>query len=233
MPEPSELPEWATSGTNRDKPDAGPIASGFLAGERPPAKWVNWLFGVLCDWVAWLKEVTDDHEERVEATEDGQLTAFGSFFVTTGTYANNDFYPLESEFRSYSPRNQTAIGSGGNNFGLRSTSESIGVWDIDLDLEFSTATAGTVSAVDLVQYVNTADTTGTIVATFHSNLSADPGGYTSIRGKYRFLVDAAPAAGNRFALQVNAGSSQQFNVAGRRKSIYVTQISRGAPHGAP
>lgn len=233
MPKPSELPLWATSGTNRDKPDAGDIASGFIATQRPPAKWVNWLLGMVGDWLAWFDESTDDHEERIEAAEESLLTAFGSFFVTTGTYANDAFYPLESEFRSYSPRNQVAIISDGDGFSLRSTAESIGVWCIDLELEFATATPATVSGVDLVHYVNTADTTGTVVAVFHSNISGDPGGYTSIKDRFMFLVDAAPQAGNRYKLQVNAGSDQAFNVAGRRKSIYVTQISRGATYGAP
>jgi hypothetical protein len=57
MPEPSELPTWATTLSNRLKPIAGAIVTGFLAGERPPPRWVNWLLGMLCDWVIWHNEL--------------------------------------------------------------------------------------------------------------------------------------------------------------------------------
>lgn len=236
MPEPSELPDWNNSGSNRVKPDSGHIASGFLAGERPPAKWANWLFGLLGDWVTWLKEVTDEHDERIESNANGLLTAYGSFSIPSGVYASGDYYDLDTEFRSFSPRNQVAASSAGAGQGYRLallyTAESIGVWDIDIDLEFSTETAATVSGLDLVFFEDSEDT-GTVLATFHSDKSADPGGYTSIKGKFRFIVPSAPTNGNHYKFRVNAGSDQQFNISGRRKSIYVTQVSRGTTHGAP
>lgn len=54
MAKPATLPAWATTLVNRVAPPAGRNAAGMAAGEMPPAEWINYLFGWLCDWAAWL-----------------------------------------------------------------------------------------------------------------------------------------------------------------------------------
>ncbi len=50
---PTVVPTWATGGI-RTTPSGGQQASGFANGDRPPAGWLNWLFGYLTDWIAYL-----------------------------------------------------------------------------------------------------------------------------------------------------------------------------------
>lgn len=73
MPPPSELPTWTTTLANRVKPIAGSITSGFLYAQRVPPKWFNWLFGMICDWLAWFKANTADIDVQV-FTADGTWT---------------------------------------------------------------------------------------------------------------------------------------------------------------
>ncbi len=58
MSAPSELPTWATNGGTRLAPSAGVRADGWIQGKRPPARWTNWLIGLLCDWVDHLDDTT-------------------------------------------------------------------------------------------------------------------------------------------------------------------------------
>lgn len=69
MARPSTLPEWATS-TNYDsgpdtgqatrlEPTSGEKANGWWRGLGVPARKLNWLFGLLCDWVGYVGDVTE------------------------------------------------------------------------------------------------------------------------------------------------------------------------------
>jgi hypothetical protein len=49
---PAALPTWPTAGT-RTSP-GGSAAAGFVAGNRFPAEWANYLFGWLSDWAAYV-----------------------------------------------------------------------------------------------------------------------------------------------------------------------------------
>lgn len=60
MPKPTQLPEWATSGTNVVEPTAGMKSAGFVAEQKPPAQYVNWLFKLLYDWTVWLNGLTNE-----------------------------------------------------------------------------------------------------------------------------------------------------------------------------
>lgn len=66
MPEPSELPTWSSDGGSRVKPSPSAILTGWLYGQRPPPKWMNWLLGMLCDWIAWHDERIDEVEEDAD-----------------------------------------------------------------------------------------------------------------------------------------------------------------------
>ncbi len=99
MSAPSELPTWATNGGTRLAPSAGVRADGWIQGKRPPARWTNWLIGLLCDWVDHLDDTTrglrvSNWSEQASAGAFGddfnavcfeQSIAFGSgLFVAVG-----------------------------------------------------------------------------------------------------------------------------------------------------
>lgn len=52
---PTTLPTWATTGGTTVEPTAGQKAAGFAVGTRPPARWVNWLFKTIYDWLVYLQ----------------------------------------------------------------------------------------------------------------------------------------------------------------------------------
>jgi hypothetical protein len=68
MPRPSTEPTWATTGGTRTEPSSGEKASGFVAGDRTPAKKGNWLIGVLSDWVGYFADFIDSSDEFVYPT---------------------------------------------------------------------------------------------------------------------------------------------------------------------
>lgn len=95
MAEPSELPTWASDATYSSGPDIGEAtrleptsgekATGFVRATRLPARKMNWTLGMICDWLAHFKDVTDDHETRVDDLEslgiahDGRLDILEAF----------------------------------------------------------------------------------------------------------------------------------------------------------
>ena len=54
MSKPSTLPVWATTAGTTVAPSGGQQAAGFAVGTKPPARWVNWLFNWICQWLAYL-----------------------------------------------------------------------------------------------------------------------------------------------------------------------------------
>lgn len=69
---PSVVPTWSTIGT-RTSP-AGSAAAGFVAGNRFPAEWANYLLGYLSDWAAYL----DGQSFVGDLAITGDFTAAGS-----------------------------------------------------------------------------------------------------------------------------------------------------------
>ena len=57
---PTTQPTWATTGGTRLAPSSGQQAAGFAVNTTPPARWVNWLFGYILDWVTWLDAAIGD-----------------------------------------------------------------------------------------------------------------------------------------------------------------------------
>jgi len=66
MAQPPVLPQWATDPTYTSGPDngqatrleptSGEKAQGYHRGKRVPARKLNWLLGVICDWIKHLDE---------------------------------------------------------------------------------------------------------------------------------------------------------------------------------
>lgn len=57
MPEkPTTVGSWATTGGTRLEPSPGQKAAGFVINDRPPARWINFLWGLLFDWIDFLDD---------------------------------------------------------------------------------------------------------------------------------------------------------------------------------
>ena len=56
MSKPTSTPRWSdvAPGTTTAEPTSGKKDSGFTINERPPARYVNWLFYWIYQWILWL-----------------------------------------------------------------------------------------------------------------------------------------------------------------------------------
>jgi hypothetical protein len=52
--------EWATTGL-KTNPGVGKKAEGFLVGEKPPARWFNYLFNLIGLWLGYLEERVEEY----------------------------------------------------------------------------------------------------------------------------------------------------------------------------
>lgn len=82
MAKPATLPTWDTNATNVATPSAGALSDGFVAGDRPPAKWWNWLFYWITQWIAYQN--TSRTRKIVINAVDGAISS--GFAVDTDGY---------------------------------------------------------------------------------------------------------------------------------------------------
>jgi len=55
MPAPSIVPNWADGvGAKVTQPTSGKKGKGFTQKEKPPGQYLNWLFNLICAWIAYL-----------------------------------------------------------------------------------------------------------------------------------------------------------------------------------
>jgi hypothetical protein len=55
MAQPTNLPEWAdAAGAAVQTPPSTTCQLGFVAGERPPPQYLNWLFYWIYQWILWI-----------------------------------------------------------------------------------------------------------------------------------------------------------------------------------
>lgn len=76
---PTNTPRWANSGGAIVEPSSGKKDVGFVAGERPPAQFLNWLLNLLYLWVAWLNDIVapGSGSEALSISSAGTLAADG------------------------------------------------------------------------------------------------------------------------------------------------------------
>jgi hypothetical protein len=60
MSKPSAPVGWATTPGTRLEPTSPEKAAAFSNGFQPPARWHNWLFGLLGDWTSYLNNLHGD-----------------------------------------------------------------------------------------------------------------------------------------------------------------------------
>jgi hypothetical protein len=54
---PTKLPAWNTGLTNNSEPTSLKKIEGWVPGEDVPAQWLNWLFALIHDWIAYLNDL--------------------------------------------------------------------------------------------------------------------------------------------------------------------------------
>jgi hypothetical protein len=91
---PPVLPIWTVGNSGvRQQPTNGEQFTGFYPSFRPPSGWHNWLFGIMCDWIAWLNYVTQasafsvsnvGHVILTDTTLQGQLDQTDAFLSSLG-----------------------------------------------------------------------------------------------------------------------------------------------------
>lgn len=62
MTKPAEVPEWATDPGATSDPGPTRKATGFVAGKRLPAKWLNWVLSRQGAWLHYLANLHDEGE---------------------------------------------------------------------------------------------------------------------------------------------------------------------------
>lgn len=68
MPMPSSEPEWASGGSAvKTEPSSGKKGEGWVAGEKPPAPYFNWLLNLIWTWIVWVKARHTDQILQVGA----------------------------------------------------------------------------------------------------------------------------------------------------------------------
>jgi hypothetical protein len=74
--------EWATSGLKTD-PGAGKKDVGFLVGEKPPARWFNYLYNLIAQWLGYLDDIDHDaYELPLDISQ--RIVQSGTWTIGTG-----------------------------------------------------------------------------------------------------------------------------------------------------
>lgn len=62
MAKPTNLYKWSTADGTTLEPDEAQKAAGFANGEKPPARWHNWLFNGFYRWILYLANLHNEVE---------------------------------------------------------------------------------------------------------------------------------------------------------------------------
>ena len=81
MAKPTELGEWATNPGQTLEPSAPQKAAGFIEGDKPPARWINWLWNVAHQWHAYTSNLHGEAEFLNKAYAWTGLHRFAQGFI--------------------------------------------------------------------------------------------------------------------------------------------------------
>lgn len=85
MPEPTDLPRWATDAGRTTEPVSAKKDVGWVAGEEPAPEHMNWLQNNLYEWMIYVQEIAADVAAETLATRrEGVLNWFPSEMVNPG-----------------------------------------------------------------------------------------------------------------------------------------------------
>jgi hypothetical protein len=107
VPKPTEVPTWATDAGAISDPGPMRRATGFIAGKKLPAKWLNWLLNRQAGWFTYLRDLHNEPEFLNKPYNWSGLHRF------TGDAHSRDHYWTPSRMRKVmlSPMSGTRIGA--------------------------------------------------------------------------------------------------------------------------
>ena len=84
MSKPTNLPNWATDGTEIIEPSAAKKAKGHISGEQPIPQYVNWVLNLIYLWIVWLNGLWAS-DGSLTLDNNANLTLQGTGSITAGT----------------------------------------------------------------------------------------------------------------------------------------------------
>ena len=84
MTQPTQTPDWNTSGSNRVDPPSGQKSSGWTVNQAPPSSYFNWWMNLVYQWVLYLKNLT------LEALVWVELQSFQKGLTASQSVANTN-----------------------------------------------------------------------------------------------------------------------------------------------
>ena len=69
--------DWASGGTTAD-PGGAKEAAGWLAADRPPANWWNWILNSFGQWLTWTESEIDEIPATVRTRVLGAMNSVGA-----------------------------------------------------------------------------------------------------------------------------------------------------------
>ena len=88
MPKPSKMPYWApNAGVPQDKlepPDNLKDVGWSTIGEKPQRQFINWLFGIICEWLEYFSGVDYESLQKPKFGQVGKMENIGFFIGGTG-----------------------------------------------------------------------------------------------------------------------------------------------------
>lgn len=177
-------------------------------------------------------------DSRVGPAETALGTGFAVFYVSSGTYVNDDFYTLTQVSNTGPSDGRVSTASSANTGSGNGTHFSIGQgvlsgeidgwWEVSVDLTFDVGTSGK-PLLELWKHNSSTDpTTGTRVAMWVGT----GGTVTNVKGSYLFY---ATGSRERFSLRVGTPLDHVFptsfesDTGGLLRRVYVKQISKDIP----
>ena len=86
MARPTETPEWATGASRRLEPTEPQKDDGFNEGTRTPARFANWIVGLVSDWSAYVAEIFDADDEHQYPAPKARVRVLGA---SAGVFDSN------------------------------------------------------------------------------------------------------------------------------------------------
>ena len=89
MPAPSVQPRWADVGGQITEPTSGKKDKGFKQKEKPPAQYLNWLFNLIYQWIAYFATLIAQPVVRNRNALDCTITVNGAAANLANTSPTN------------------------------------------------------------------------------------------------------------------------------------------------
>jgi hypothetical protein len=106
MAKPTTVITWATDAGATSDPGPTRRASGFIAGKKLPAKWLNWLFSQNAQWLTYLRDLHTEPEFLSKAYSWSGMHRFVSAYITNNFGVNGEMLYV-NDAGGIAPRERT------------------------------------------------------------------------------------------------------------------------------